>query len=315
MKESSTTRPRFTASASSDCHTCSSSNHNCKRQRPYCSTCLERGVDCGGYATPLSWHESRAFSTKSSFKRRQPKHDRMFTSQNYRSSGLASLMKARAGSSGSFRVVETRPQPIEELSNAVAEQHSEIRSEKASSSPEEIDASRHEETDLSKATNIDSILENFASRTCPETMPDEYPSPLDMHSQLDLNLDSARFLWMLGSGEGSQQSRTRAGSNIENENEYSQALATMTPATSSATTFTGFSSLSPRESNTLDTSWGCSNITIEDSIPLVDAEIFSISAPPEVDWRQQREMALDYCKILSCNLYACSLDLTKTSYR
>ena len=55
------TRPRLVAFASTDCHTCLSRKRNCPRQRPYCSTCLDRGIKCGGYATALSWHESRAY--------------------------------------------------------------------------------------------------------------------------------------------------------------------------------------------------------------------------------------------------------------
>ncbi|RFU34827.1 hypothetical protein B7463_g1544, partial [Scytalidium lignicola] len=59
MKEAGATRPRLVAFASADCHTCLSGERKCQRQRPYCSTCLDNGIKCGGYVTALSWHQSR----------------------------------------------------------------------------------------------------------------------------------------------------------------------------------------------------------------------------------------------------------------
>lgn len=57
-------RPRRVAFAPSDCHTCLSATRKCQRERPYCSTCLSRGIRCGGYATELSWHSSRTFTSR-----------------------------------------------------------------------------------------------------------------------------------------------------------------------------------------------------------------------------------------------------------
>jgi hypothetical protein len=45
--------------AQSDCHTCTSLGEKCDRRRPRCTTCLDRGRRCGGFATSLSWDNSR----------------------------------------------------------------------------------------------------------------------------------------------------------------------------------------------------------------------------------------------------------------
>lgn len=41
--------------AADDCFTCSNAGLNCDRRRPYCSQCLDRGRDCAGYKTTLTW--------------------------------------------------------------------------------------------------------------------------------------------------------------------------------------------------------------------------------------------------------------------
>lgn len=41
--------------AANDCFTCSSQNARCDRKRPYCTPCLDRGKDCAGYKTTLTW--------------------------------------------------------------------------------------------------------------------------------------------------------------------------------------------------------------------------------------------------------------------
>lgn len=41
--------------AANDCFTCSSQNASCDRKRPYCTPCLEKGKDCAGYKTTLTW--------------------------------------------------------------------------------------------------------------------------------------------------------------------------------------------------------------------------------------------------------------------
>ena len=51
--------------ARTDCHTCSSANQACDRQRPQCTTCLAQRRKCGGFATPLSWDNSRIWLSES----------------------------------------------------------------------------------------------------------------------------------------------------------------------------------------------------------------------------------------------------------
>ncbi|KAL4779361.1 fungal-specific transcription factor domain-containing protein [Aspergillus varians] len=41
--------------AAHDCFTCARSGSSCDRRRPYCSQCLEYGVECLGYKTTLTW--------------------------------------------------------------------------------------------------------------------------------------------------------------------------------------------------------------------------------------------------------------------
>ncbi|KAI2623403.1 fungal-specific transcription factor domain-containing protein [Xylaria nigripes] len=49
-------RRRATAGgAADDCFTCIKRNIKCDRRRPYCSQCLEKGSDCSGYKTQLTW--------------------------------------------------------------------------------------------------------------------------------------------------------------------------------------------------------------------------------------------------------------------
>jgi hypothetical protein len=42
-----------------DCHTCAAAGQRCDRRRPQCSTCLDQGRQCGGFATPLTWASKR----------------------------------------------------------------------------------------------------------------------------------------------------------------------------------------------------------------------------------------------------------------
>ncbi|KAL4920511.1 fungal-specific transcription factor domain-containing protein [Aspergillus aurantiobrunneus] len=41
--------------AAHDCFTCARRGSSCDRRRPYCSQCLEHGVECLGYKTTLTW--------------------------------------------------------------------------------------------------------------------------------------------------------------------------------------------------------------------------------------------------------------------
>lgn len=52
--------------ARTDCHTCASLGDQCDRQRPRCSTCLDHGRRCGGFATSLSWDSRRMLTEGSS---------------------------------------------------------------------------------------------------------------------------------------------------------------------------------------------------------------------------------------------------------
>ncbi|PGG95921.1 hypothetical protein AJ79_09809 [Helicocarpus griseus UAMH5409] len=49
-------RRRTAASgAANDCFPCASYNIKCDRQRPYCTQCLDSGIQCSGYKTTLTW--------------------------------------------------------------------------------------------------------------------------------------------------------------------------------------------------------------------------------------------------------------------
>lgn len=52
-------RTNSLAFSRTDCHTCASVGRTCDRRRPQCSTCLDLGLKCGGFATPLSWDNNR----------------------------------------------------------------------------------------------------------------------------------------------------------------------------------------------------------------------------------------------------------------
>ncbi|KAL2821490.1 fungal-specific transcription factor domain-containing protein [Aspergillus granulosus] len=60
-KSSSTAAPRkrrkrtVVTGAAHDCFTCDKSGSACDRRRPYCSQCLDLGLDCPGYKTTLTW--------------------------------------------------------------------------------------------------------------------------------------------------------------------------------------------------------------------------------------------------------------------
>lgn len=56
------------AFARTDCHTCVSTRRKCDRRRPQCTTCLDLGLKCGGFAIPLSWDDSRILLGKPSRK-------------------------------------------------------------------------------------------------------------------------------------------------------------------------------------------------------------------------------------------------------
>ncbi|KAL8780859.1 MAG: hypothetical protein Q9213_006271 [Squamulea squamosa] len=59
--EQSPTSPRKrrrrapTTGAADDCFACQEDQLNCNRRRPYCTQCLDKGKDCSGYKTTLTW--------------------------------------------------------------------------------------------------------------------------------------------------------------------------------------------------------------------------------------------------------------------
>ncbi|KAL8885884.1 MAG: hypothetical protein Q9215_006317 [Flavoplaca cf. flavocitrina] len=59
--EQSPTSPRKrrrrapTTGAADDCFACQENQLKCNRRRPYCTQCLDRGKDCSGYKTTLTW--------------------------------------------------------------------------------------------------------------------------------------------------------------------------------------------------------------------------------------------------------------------
>ncbi|KIW10679.1 hypothetical protein PV08_11643 [Exophiala spinifera] len=57
-------RTNSLAFAKSDCHTCSSLNVRCDRQRPRCTPCLDAGILCQGYSMKLTWHQSHSMVNK-----------------------------------------------------------------------------------------------------------------------------------------------------------------------------------------------------------------------------------------------------------
>ncbi|MCJ1437745.1 hypothetical protein MMC27_007132 [Xylographa pallens] len=44
-----------TSGAADDCFACQDRHTQCDRRRPYCTPCLDRGKDCSGYKTTLTW--------------------------------------------------------------------------------------------------------------------------------------------------------------------------------------------------------------------------------------------------------------------
>jgi len=144
MEETGKTRPRFTALSLTDCHTCLSGNRPCGRQRPYCATCLSRGAKCGGYATPLSWHSSRAYSGKASLRRPQQRLRQKSTAQTPPHRGDVSERQSLSISSWSEYLVE-QPSVFTEVTSPITQ------TEACS-----IDA-----------TNVHFILDNFVTETYP----------------------------------------------------------------------------------------------------------------------------------------------------
>ena len=91
------------AFARTDCHTCVSTRRKCDRRRPQCTTCLDLGLKCGGFVTPLSWDDSRILLGKPSQRavyacdgdKRTGKNGNTKSSRSFRFVGGSSKRKRR----------------------------------------------------------------------------------------------------------------------------------------------------------------------------------------------------------------------------
>lgn len=281
MKEAATTRPHFTAFALTDCHTCLSGNRKCGRQRPYCSPCLERGLKCGGYVTPLSWHESRAYSGKASRRRHQQRHDRrlFLQSQQYRSHvGLGS---SNAGSAGTSHNVESRSRKSRSPAPLISPP-SDYHAAQSSISPEV----RHPVIE-SDTTNTPSLLDVFQSGANPEDNPDHESIPTHRITSPSVH---------------STQSWTGPDTENDEINDYEEALPTVVQSTAVAASHPYSTALTYNNSVlgsdfALPFEW--SNMESESTQAMLDSVFSTFPLTPFLGWRQQHEMALKYCKLQS----------------
>jgi hypothetical protein len=122
--EAGATRPRLVACASTDCHTCLSAKRNCQRQRPYCSTCLDRGIKCGGYATALSWHESRTYMSHNR-QRYQQASGQMLLSQRRHKRADRRWNAERLGNVRDWRFAESQKSTERSRTTTIHSQHPE----------------------------------------------------------------------------------------------------------------------------------------------------------------------------------------------
>ncbi|KAI1614983.1 fungal-specific transcription factor domain-containing protein [Exophiala viscosa] len=282
MKEAGTTRPRFTAFAPTDCHTCLSGNRKCERQRPYCSTCLERGVKCGGYATTLSWHSSRAYSGRTSSRGHQQRPNRRspFQDQQCGRGGPTNLITETAGT---FRLAETRSRGSKKTSPVTPSQ-TEDNLDQHSESPEGTIAVIEDEGRLVDTTNIDSFLDDFAPETYPENAQGH-----DVVPGLGVTSPSIQHLVPWTGGEAQNNEVI----------DYEDVLPTAIPSTTVAVGHLDSATLSP--SNLLSgsdivLSFDWSNMEPEDTQEMLDSAFstFPLAPYPGAAWRQQHEMALKY---------------------
>ncbi len=271
MKEAGTTRPRFTAFASTDCHTCLSGNRKCERQRPYCSTCLERGVKCGGYVTPLSWHESRAYSGRESSRRHQQWRNRRSDSTTERA--------------GTFHLVQRGSQKSKKSCPLIFPQ-TEDHVEQHSVSPEVTHSVIESEASLTDTAYVDSLLDNLVSETYPESDTDHDPTP---SLPITSSIVHAHPPW--------------TGRETENDEitDYEKALPRVLHSTAAAANHPDPEVLTPGNlllGSDIALSFEWSNMEWEDTQSMLDSAFSTFPLAPSFGWRQQHEMALRYCKHL-----------------
>ena len=278
MKEAGTTRPHFTAFALTDCHTCLSGNRKCGRQRPYCSSCLEKGVKCGGYVTPLSWHESRAYSGKASRRRQPQRHDRRIylQSQQYRSHGR--LDSSDTGSVGTSRHVRFRSRDSRSPAPLISPP-TDYNAESSTISPEVT-----QNVIESDPANTQSLLDVFVTQASPEDHPDHDSIP--GHSITSASVHSTQS-WIGPQTEDDEIS------------DYEEALPAVAQSTAVATSQSYSTALTPSNlmlgtDFTLPFEW--SNMESESTQAMLDSLFSTFPLTPFLGWRQQHEMALKYCK-------------------
>ncbi|KAK5042119.1 hypothetical protein LTR13_001925 [Exophiala sideris] len=282
MKEAGTTRPRFTAFAPTDCHTCLSGNRKCERQRPYCSTCLERGVKCGGYATTLSWHSSRAYSGRTPSRNHQQRPSRRspFQTQQCGRGGLANSITESAGT---FRLIETRSRGSNK-SSPVTSPSSKDNNEEHSLSPDVINTVTESEVQLPDTTNIDSLLDDFAAETYPENDPG--------HELIPSSTIAGPSIHPLPPWPGAETENDELA-------DYEVALQTAIPSTQAAAHQLDSALFTPSNlllGSDLVLSFDWSNMESEDTQEMLDSAFstFPLAPYPGAAWRLQHEMALKY---------------------
>jgi hypothetical protein len=165
MKEAGATRPRLVAFASTDCHTCLSRKRNCQRQRPYCSTWLDRGIKCGGYATALSWHESRTYISLNR-QRYQQASGQMVPSQRRHKRADRRWNAQRLGNVHDCRFAESQKSTERSRTTTIPSQHPEPSSHDRYSIP----SNHHSPNFLSgipfiPGASADGTAEDFAGQT------------------------------------------------------------------------------------------------------------------------------------------------------
>lgn len=153
MREASATRPRLVAFAPTDCHTCLSVNRKCQRQRPYCSTCLDRGTRCGGYATALSWHDSRTYSGQNRPSLLQGRHQGSPSTRRHKSVD-SRFTSIKTASLRNWHIAQSQNSTGSSQAGSVSLQHSEIPTHV----PESIN-----DIALTYDTSVDCFPEDFAN--------------------------------------------------------------------------------------------------------------------------------------------------------
>ncbi|KIX08907.1 uncharacterized protein Z518_03564 [Rhinocladiella mackenziei CBS 650.93] len=168
MNGESTTRPRLAAFAPTDCHTCLSRNRRCERQRPYCSTCLDKGLKCGGYATALSWHECRTYSSNEPRLHHQQRREQMLeqrlASQSQQDRANVSPIISATENARTFRFVGPRSRRAKKTRKTSNSQQTRSPIAQQSVPPDTA-------CGFTTTVNVDSFLGSFPSENYEENDP------------------------------------------------------------------------------------------------------------------------------------------------